>query len=132
MAWNLYYFSVVTNNTAWQEQAIALVNYLSDLTVKYPTSFGNWAGMMLNFYQGVNEIVITGKDYTRFRDELLHYFIPNKVLQCAENGGENKYPLLTNKPVSDKPMAYLCRNYTCLEPVKTISDLMEKITTGFK
>jgi uncharacterized protein YyaL (SSP411 family) len=132
MAWNLYYFSVLLGNTEWGQKAVGMVRYLSDLSGKYPTSFGNWACMMLNLYQGFNEIAITGKDFSRLRDELLGHFIPNKVLQCSENGNGNEYPLLSNKPASGEPLVYLCRNYTCLEPVKTIPGLLEKITDGFK
>jgi uncharacterized protein len=132
MAANLFYFSEIFNNSAWKQQAVTIIGNLTDLTVKYPTSFSNWACLILNMYQGFNEIAIVGKGFEKLRDELLTHFIPNKVLQCTEKPIGNQYPLLANKPVSFGPLAYLCHNYMCIEPVKSVDALMKKITAGIK
>lgn len=132
MAANLYYVSQIFDNPAWKEKAISSISNLSDLIVKYPTSFANWACLVINICYGFNEIAIIGEGFEKLRDELLNNFIPNKVLQCATEVQGDQYPLLTNKPFSKQPLAYLCRNYMCLEPVKNVAQLMQKIAGGIK
>ena len=132
MAANLIYFSEIFNNPNWRERAINLTANLTDLTVKYPTSFGNWASLILNIYHGFNEIAIVGDDFEKLRDELLAHFIPNKVLQCSAEASGSKYPLLAGKPASKQPFAYLCRNYTCKKPVKSVTAIIEEITAVLK
>jgi len=71
---------------------------------------------------GINEIAICCNGFQNVRDELNTHFIPNKVLQCTDNPpGQNKYPLLAQKDISNKPLIYLCRNYTCQQPVEILS-----------
>jgi uncharacterized protein YyaL (SSP411 family) len=132
MAANLYYASEIFGNPDWKERAISIIGNLSELILKYPTSFGNWACLVINICYGFNEIAIIGEGFEELRDELLKNFIPNKVLQCAGGYQGDQYPLLTNKSFSKQPLAYLCRNYMCLEPVKNVAQLMDKITGGIK
>lgn len=132
MAANLYYASEIFGNADWKEKAISSIGNLSELILKYPTSFSNWACLAINISYGFNEIAIIGEGFEKLRDELLNNFIPNKVLQCAVEVQGDQYPLLVNKPFSKQPLAYLCRNYMCLEPVKNVAQLMHKITGGIK
>lgn len=122
MAVNLFYLSVILDNTAWKEKAIGLLKSLSDLIIKHPTSFGNWACLLIDLLAGINEIAICCNGFQNLRDELHTHFIPNKVLQCTDNPREqNNYPLLAQKDISNKPLIYLCRNYTCQQPVEILS-----------
>ncbi|MBA3674157.1 MAG: thioredoxin domain-containing protein [Chitinophagaceae bacterium] len=122
MACNLLYLSVILDNKAWKEEAVGLLKSLSELIIKYPTSFGNWACLFIDQLAGINEIAICCKGFQNVRDELNTHFIPNKVLQCTDNPQEqNNYPLLAQKEISIKPLIYLCRNYTCQQPVEILS-----------
>lgn len=45
MAENLYYLSVLFNNTEWEKRAEAMVAGLAEVIKKYPSSFGVWANL---------------------------------------------------------------------------------------
>ncbi|MEP6616289.1 MAG: thioredoxin domain-containing protein [Ginsengibacter sp.] len=132
MAANLVYFAEIFDNPTWKEMVNSLLADLSDLVVKYPASFGNWAALMVNISYGFNEIAIVGNGFEALRDELLKHYIPNKILQCTGNVLNTQYPLLAGKLSTGKPLAYLCRNYTCLEPVQNVQLLLASITGGIK
>ena len=132
MAGNLFYLSVIFDNKEWKEKAAGYLHNLSDLITKYPTSFGNWASIFIDIVAGINEIAICGTDYEILRDELNSYFIPNKVIQCAGNFIENKYPLLAQKSISTQPLVYLCRNYTCKVPVDNVQSVINEIVNNTK
>lgn len=134
MADNLFYLSVIFDKPLWKEKAAGFLNNLAELIIKYPTSFGNWASLLIDVYAGVNEIAICGNGFEKFRDELLQKFIPNKVIQCTNKPNENKYPLISKKSISNQPFIYLCRNYTCQAPVDNVQSIVNEIVnnTNFK
>jgi uncharacterized protein YyaL (SSP411 family) len=54
-------------------------------------------------------------------------FLPNKVSAMRRTdrptGSQQEIALLQGKPLGAKPRAYVCRNFTCLEPVESAEDL---------
>ncbi len=132
MAANLLYLSIIFDNKEWKEKAITLVKSLSEIIIKYPTSFGNWACVLIDQAAIINELVVIGKEFEPLRDELLQNFIPNKVLQCAEISGEVAFPLLQNRDIISEPLIYLCRNYTCKLPNKNVQVILEEIGKTIK
>ncbi len=131
MAKNLMYLSLVFNKPEWRKKAFAGLQNLSGIIIKHPTSFGNWACSFIDVAAEINEIAIIGKDMEKSRTELLQYFIPNKILQSHKTGNE-AYPLLSGKIISDDTLIYLCKNYTCLSPVKNVSQLVNQTIKGLK
>lgn len=130
MAFNLFYLSIIFDNSTWKEKAAGLLNNLSELIIKYPASFGNWASLLIDVIADINEIAICGNGFEILRNELLSIFIPNKVLQCTNDPNENKYPLITQKSISNQPLVYLCRNYTCQVPVDNIPGIINQIVNN--
>ena len=129
---NSYLFSILFDNVLWKQKAVILLRNLSELIVKYPTSFGNWASLFIDVFADINEIAICGNGFENLRDELLQHFIPNKVLQCTNDPNENKYPLIAKKRFSKQPLLYLCRNYTCSAPVDNVQEIVNEIVNKTK
>jgi uncharacterized protein YyaL (SSP411 family) len=92
---------------------------------KYPTSFSVWAGVYLIQTAGINEIVVTGQHIKKIVNEVLEQYIPNKVLQS--NIEENEMPLLQKKQYKKDALIYLCRDYSCKEPLTKVSELLNTI-----
>lgn len=126
MAWNLHYLSLVFNNAAWMERALNMCASLNGVIVKYPTSFGVWASVMNNIFYGLNEIAVVGDRYKDITKGILSHYLPNKVIQSAAVNNSD-YPLLNDRYIKDKTAIYLCRNYSCLQPVERVADLMQLI-----
>ncbi|GAB2836063.1 thioredoxin domain-containing protein [Ferruginibacter profundus] len=126
MAENLFYLSVVFDNQEWRGIAEKITTSLGSAIVKYPTSFGIWASLLLKNTLGINELVIAGKNFNRLRDEVLQLYLPGKIVQAAAD--ENKrYPMLTGKTPGTETFFYLCRQYNCKTPVNTMEALMKQI-----
>ena len=126
MAWNLHYLSLVFNNVSWRERALNICASLNGVIVKYPTSFGIWASVMNDIFYGLNEIAVVGNRYKDITKGILSHYLPNKIIQSAR-GNDDDYPLLNNRYVKDRTVIYLCRNYSCLQPVEKVADLMQLI-----
>ncbi len=126
MADNLFYLSIIFDKAEWKEQAEKMLDALNTAIVNYPTSFGNWASLVLKQLYGVNEIVITGSEYEESRNTILARYIPNKVVQCSESEDSN-FPMLMGKKYQPSPSFYLCKNYHCLPPLKDVDNLLKLI-----
>ena len=122
MAENLFYLALIFEEKNWQLRAQKITHSLAETVVKYPTSFAVWALSILKQAIGINEIIIAGKNAAQSSKELLRFYLPNKVFLSAhtETAG---FPLLNGKNFHETSLIYLCRNYQCLEPVKTVNEL---------
>jgi uncharacterized protein YyaL (SSP411 family) len=126
MAENLFYLSMILDNKKWYERAEKMTNTLGNAIIRYPTSFGVWASLLLKNTLGINELVVTGEQFDILRNELLQQYIPGRIMQGAlvEN---KKYPMLIGKNYDKAPAIYLCKQYQCKAPVFSVKELLEQI-----
>jgi len=129
MAYNLHHLSILLDQKEWGQRAFAMISLLGQAITRYPTSFGNWACLLQEMIAGTNEIALVGNDFSALHAELLRLYIPHRVLMAAERGDAD-FPLVANKPATDIPTIYLCRSYTCLDPVFSAKELSLLINRG--
>jgi len=126
MASNLWHLSILFEKQDWKQRSLDMCAALGMAITRYPTSFGNWACLLNEIVVGTNEIAIVGYGYPELLGQVLAEYIPNRVLM-ASDGPVSEYPLLAEKPPSNPPQIYFCRNYTCLEPVFSLQELISLI-----
>ncbi|QES89794.1 thioredoxin domain-containing protein [Rhizosphaericola mali] len=119
MATNLNYLGNALDKKEWKERAAQMLLSIGGGIVHYPISFGQWALLLQTITKGYNEIAIVGENYKSVIRNINEIYIPNKILFGAITG-INKYPLLADKSTKDETLIYLCENYNCKTPVKTI------------
>jgi len=126
MAENLFTLSLLLDNKNWHEIAEKITNSLGNAIIRYPTSFGIWASLLLKNTLGINELVITGDQFELLRNELLQQYIPGRILQAAREENR-KYPMLIAKNYGKSPCIYLCKQYQCNAPVFSVKELLKQI-----
>jgi uncharacterized protein len=126
MAGNLLYLSCVFDNSEWRERALLMVGSLESSLIKYPNSFGVWALQVFNIVTKSKEIALTGNNFGEIHWEILHSFIPCKILQVSVLPNE-KMPLLKGKGYDSPVQIYFCENFKCFKPVDNLSDLLQQI-----
>lgn len=123
MAVNLQYLSTVFNKPEWLERSIKMLMGLQDVVVRYPGSFGVWAGLLQNLINGFRELAIVGKEYEKRRDEILSWYRPNLILQSSTKSNSS-FPLLLNRDVPEgSTLLYLCKEYACLRPTAETQEI---------
>ncbi|MBL0069862.1 MAG: thioredoxin domain-containing protein [Chitinophagaceae bacterium] len=130
MAYNLHQLSILFDKRDWEQRCLAMTSSLARAITRYPTSFGNWACLLQEIIAGTNEIALIGKDFSGIHNELLGQYIPHRVLITSETANP-VFPLL-EKPVAETTAIYLCRNYTCQNPVFSAKELMLLINSPQK
>ena len=131
MAYNLYHLSILFDRREWGKRSLDMILSLNSAIIRYPTSFGNWACLLQEIIDGTSEIAVVGKNLYNLHSEILQQYIPHRVLMTSEKG-DNNFPLLAGKKTTDKPTIYLCRSYTCLNPVFSAKELISLIDKGQK
>ncbi len=128
MAKNLLYLSFIFNDRIMHSNAVAMIFSLKNIMTKYPGSFGLWAAAAINLAAGINEIAVTGTNMIPVLNEVLHEYIPNKVLQSTVSVSD--MPLLTQKTHCQISSIYLCRNFECQEPVYSVEALKKLLNSN--
>jgi uncharacterized protein len=126
MAGNLLYLSYVFDNNEWRERSLTMINSLESAVLKYPNSFGLWASLVFNVTRKNKEIVLTGNNFSKAHWEILHSFIPCRILQISDLPQE-KMPLLAGKAFNYPVQIYLCENFRCLSPLNSVPELIQQL-----
>jgi len=131
MASNLLYLSVVYDEPEWADRAFRMASALSKTVSTYPGSFGVWATLFQAFAYTIPEVVITGRQPEKAREEFLGHLIPYRVFQSADQ--ENtQFPLLRDKLIGEHPLVFLCENYSCQLPVNEIATAIRNLENVHK
>jgi hypothetical protein len=67
--------------------------------------------------------VLAGTLSKEILQEFLAEVIPNRVFQ-QNSVSLSDFPLLRNKPIQGPAKFFLCRNYTCQQPVTEVAELV--------
>lgn len=126
MCANLLYLSLVFDLPEWRERAMAMMSALDGAIVKYPGSFGVWAGQLQLQTKGVVELAITGKKWETKVSQVLQAFIPNKIIQWGETNSAF-FPLLGGRESNEDAVFYICKDYSCKSPIFNIADFLANV-----
>jgi uncharacterized protein len=122
MAANLLYLGTVFDLQEWKLRSLNNVTGLKEVILRYPGSFGVWATLINGLTYQLYEIVLSGSRSEKKHLEFLKMGIPNRVFQIT-SATHPDLPLLRNKPVQGPSQFFLCRDYSCQQPVKEVSEL---------
>jgi uncharacterized protein YyaL (SSP411 family) len=133
MALNLLYLGTVFDVNEWKKRAAGNAAGLKDVIKRYPGSFAVWATLINALTYPLYEIVLAGTYSVEKHKEFLEKTIPNRVFQISSvshqisSVNHPELPILRNKPVVGQSQFFLCRDYSCQQPVKEVSDLIRLI-----
>jgi uncharacterized protein len=122
MAKNLIYLSKIFGSPEWYSNAVSMIVSIKSVLLQHPNSFGCWAYEAVNISNVINEISVVGNNMTTLLHEVLHEYIPNKVLQSSSE--DSNMILLSKKYVFQKTLLYLCLNMECRKPYEKTNDLL--------
>ena len=126
MLYCLYHLSIFFDIPVWRQRAEKAISALGDAIIRYPTSFGIWATLLLEMTGGTEEIAVIGENSSTLIKELLAEYIPHKVFMTSARE-DRTLPILAGKKPADPPLIYLCRRYSCSEPVSELRQLLKLV-----
>lgn len=119
---NLLRLSVIFEKNSYRDKAIVMIKNILPIIKIFPTSFSKWINAMSNIINSFKEIAIVGDEYNQFALKINELFIPDKIIMAYSGNRENKYPLLHAKDKNSETLIFVCKNYSCNKPVKTLKE----------
>ncbi len=119
MAMNLHHLGILLDKPEWKTMAEKMVNGLSELMLNEPNYLSNWGIAFLELKATLAEVAIIGKEALEYKNKFHRHYLPFAVYAGAESG--STLPLLKEKiALQDRTTVYVCRNYSCRQPVQDI------------
>lgn len=120
-AYNLARLWRITGDEKWRQLTEQQFATFKATLQDYPPGYTAFL-QAIQFYVGAgDEIVLTGplvsKTIAGMQQVIFQDFRPLSVLTYQEGTLDEIIPRMKDYPVSDRVLAYLCRNFTCREPV---------------
>ncbi|MDF0651217.1 MAG: aldo/keto reductase [Nitrospira sp.] len=106
----------------WRRAAAAAVRAYGRQITRYPRAFAKSLAVVDFLTEGPVELAIVGdasQDNVRaLREAVARCYLPNRIVATGSLGQPTSLPLLRDRPtVSGQPTLYICRNYTCRQPI---------------
>jgi uncharacterized protein len=129
--------AVLTGNEDYRRKAVNVLRLVRDAVERYPSAFGYALGAFDLYLSTPKEIVVVkGDDEAQARAllrEVWGRYLPNKVVAVTSGDEEaaELVPLLRERPaINGRATAYVCENYTCLQPVDEPRRLAAQLADG--
>jgi uncharacterized protein len=123
MAKNLMRLGIMLEDEKYKSLSINMLQAVLDVIERYPSSFSKWASVVLSVVHPPYEIAVVGEKAHEKAGEINALFLPNKILMVSVKEDET-LPLLRGREVENDTLIYMCQNYACRMPVKTIEEII--------
>ena len=133
MAEALLRLAAFTGNGEHRQRAETALGLVAGMAAEYPTAFGRWLGTAAFALAGVRQVAILGDPADERTRALVRAarqgYRPFTVLAAAPYPPPaGSPPLLAGRPLRNgKPTAYVCREFTCKQPVNTPEELRKQL-----
>ena len=119
----------------WREAAINAVRAYGRQIARYPRAFAKTLAVVDFLTEGPVELAFVGdesqEEFRALRHAAADHYLPNRIVAALTPGQPSSLPLLAGKqPVQGKPALYICRNFSCRQPVTTPRAVSESLGAG--
>ena len=126
MAYNLHRLGIFFDKQEWKQRAQDITASLGNTIVSYPSSFGMWTCFLQEMIYTTHEIVILGEEFQKLLTQILSVYIPGRIIMGSKES-DIYYPLLAGKGSKGFTKIYLCKDFSCRQPVDNIEALLVQI-----
>ncbi len=131
---SLLRLNAITGDAALREKAETSLKAFVDGIRQYPSAYSQMMAGLDWLLSSSQEIVLAAESFEQidsFQDAVFSRFLPNKVVLYSYEQARDELtavaPLVDGKdPIDGAPAAYVCQNFTCKLPVKSVEELSKQ------
>jgi uncharacterized protein YyaL (SSP411 family)/aryl-alcohol dehydrogenase-like predicted oxidoreductase len=106
----------------WRDAAIGAVRAYGRQIARYPRAFAKSLAVVDFLTDGPVELAFVGDEsqdtFRLLRQAVAECYLPNRIMATGASASTSSLPLLQGKQtVGGQPALYVCRNFTCRQPV---------------
>jgi len=120
---------------AWREAAVGAVRAYGRQIARYPRAFAKTLALVDFLTEGPIELAFVGDEtqegFRGLRRAVADQYLPNRIMATATPGTPSSLPLLKGKqPVDGQPALYICRNFSCRQPITDPRAIADALRTS--
>ncbi len=123
MVHNLHRLGLLLGHSGFSDLSVDMLKVVKSAVERYPSSFARWARALLYRAYPMHEVAVVGQNAVGRARALLTAFVPNMVLMAAASADET-FPLLAGKGEGGDTNIFVCKEYACQAPVKTVDEAL--------
>ncbi len=124
----LVMLALYTGETALQDTAEEVIRGSAGLVEQYPSAVGHLLSVLTSLNRGYREVAIAGPNALDLGRVVWEQFNPAVVLAPDPDGiAAETIPLLADRHVDGKTLAYVCEDFVCQRPVTTANELRAQL-----
>ncbi|MCB9352312.1 MAG: thioredoxin domain-containing protein [Lewinellaceae bacterium] len=128
MVHNLHRLGILLGRDDFASLSVEMLRGVKRSVERYPSSFARWARALLYRVYPMREVAVIGQNAEGTARSLNAAYVPNMVLMAAVEA-DAQFPLLAGKGAGGDTNIYVCKEYACQRPVKTVEEALAQITT---
>ncbi|MFW6019289.1 MAG: thioredoxin domain-containing protein [Bacteroidales bacterium] len=125
MAENLLKMAALDDNMDYKEQASQMIQDIKPKIQHNGPFFAHWMKVYMHLIHPPYEIAVSGPEAENKIRELQKHFLPCAVQVWSNQPSD--LPLLQNRYSKESTRIFICRNYTCDEPLEDINKVIDKL-----
>lgn len=122
MVHNLLRLARLTGNTTWRNHAQQMIQPMLSSLEKYPTAFGHWALAAQQLAYPEREVAVIGPEAIEKGREFLRKHHAGLLVMAHQEGDLSDFPLLKGRKAGAVTEYFVCEDYHCQLPVRTIEE----------
>ncbi|MGH7710933.1 MAG: thioredoxin domain-containing protein, partial [Gemmatimonadaceae bacterium] len=128
--------AVLTGDESYRSLADRVLASLGGVLTQHPTAFGHLLGAADFAVFGAVELAVIGPPQAQTVAEMLRHvanrYLPSLMLVQSEGSPESDLPLLQGRPRTEHAVAYVCRQYACEAPARSVADLAASLDSALR
>lgn len=126
MAENLLILSVLRRDDSLRDGARKIIESMAEILARHPLHLGTINSAAERMVASTRELIFTGENTTDLRDASAFRVDPLVVrgYVTSNDVDTDEWKFLEDKPFTEEPTAYWCRNYTCSAPTTDPEELL--------
>lgn len=118
MAKNLFILGLIFEREDFSSLSDRMTSALKEPVKKYPSSFANWASVMINYIHPYYTLAVTGPEFLEKVAALRKHYHPS-VIFCGSKK-DSALPVLTGRFLEGETMIYVCTGKECKLPTSSV------------
>jgi uncharacterized protein YyaL (SSP411 family) len=127
MAKILYILGLAFEREDYADISTRMVSVVREQIVEYPSSYGNWASIMVNMIHPFYTIAVTGPGCLEKAAAICKHYHPS-VFICGSESGSN-LPVLKDRFVEGQTMIFVCTGKECKLPTNSVEEAVNLLKT---
>jgi len=125
MADALFQLGQAFENENYTDISSRMVSSMKEQMMKYPSSFSNWASVLIKQASPFYSVVITGPEYLDKAREIRQHYNPSAFIFGSLS--KSALPIMSDRFIEGETMIFVCNGRECKLPTSSVNKALDQL-----